>query len=56
MREWAELKKISCNLIGSESGRNFLIRPAHCVSLGDELKFPIFFLHRLRLHTEVIFH
>ena len=61
MREWAEFNK-SCNLIGSGSGWNFLIRPAHgrrkpslnCVSLFDDLKFP-FFLHRLRLHTKVIF-
>ena len=28
MREWAEFNK-SCNLIGSGSGWNFLIRPAH---------------------------
>ena len=62
MREWAEFNK-SCNLIGSGSGWNFLIRPAHgrrkpslnCVSLFDDLKCS-FFLHRLRLHTEFIFH
>ena len=51
MREWAEFKK-SCNLIGSGSGWNFLIRLAHgrknpsldCVSLCDDLTFPFFFL------------
>ena len=50
MREWAEFNK-SCNLIGSGSGWNFLIRPAYgrrkpslnCVSLFDDLKFPFFF-------------
>ena len=50
MRERAEFNK-SCNLIGSGSEGNLLIRPAHggrnpspgCVSLGDDLKFPFFF-------------
>ena len=50
MREWAEFNK-SCDLIGSGSGWNFLIRPPHgrrkpslnCVSLFDDLKFPFFF-------------
>ena len=50
MREWAEFNK-SCNLIGSGSGWNFLIPPAHgrrklslnCVSLFGDLKFPFFF-------------
>ena len=46
----AEFNK-SCNLIGSGSGRNFLIRPAYgrrnpsfgLVSLCDDLKFQFFF-------------
>ena len=61
LRERAEFNK-SCNLIGSGSGWNFPIRPAHggrnpsigCVSLCDDLKFPIFFdTESVRLHAEV---